>query len=86
VLGLIKQKGVKVVQPQTGLIPSRRGRAGSHSLEFRVPHNQPEPTSKRERDISELETTVCPVCKQLKLADQECQSAICQETRKKQSA
>jgi hypothetical protein len=48
------------------------------------------PESKRqatsERDILDLETAICPVCKQLTLADQECQSAICQEIRKKQSA
>jgi hypothetical protein len=46
---------------------------------------QPEPRL-TDRNILDLETTICPVCKQLKLADQECQSAICREIRKKQSA
>lgn len=46
---------------------------------------QPEPKF-TDRDILDLETTICPVCKQLKLAHQECQSAICREIRKKQSA
>src|SRR5215469_2969211 len=91
VLGLLSNKGGVTgrdgpgsVQPQTSRIPSRRWGSCSLSPKFRMAQNQPE--SKSERDISELETTVCPVCKQLKLADQACQSAICQEIRKKQSA
>jgi hypothetical protein len=39
-----------------------------------------------DREILDLETTICPECKQLKLTDQECQSAFCREFRKKQSA
>jgi hypothetical protein len=48
-------------------------------------NSQPEPKF-TDREILDLETTICPVCKQLKLADQECQSAFCREFRKKQSA
>ena len=40
----------------------------------------------RDWDMLDLETSICPVCKQLKLADQECQSAICREIRNKRSA
>jgi hypothetical protein len=32
-------------------------------------------------DVEQIETEVCPKCQQLKRVDDECQSAICQESR-----